>query len=102
MDLVEVVYKFVNKLPKSEEFGLKDQLRRSSSSIPLNIAEGSGNNSDKEFCRYLLLARKSLFETITSLKLTNRIYSTQIDTELEKCDELSKILQGLINSISKS
>lgn len=99
MDLTEIVYCFAKKLPKSEEFGLKDQLRRSASSIPLNIAEGTGAESDREFNRYLMLARKSLFETITSLKLASRLHSVRIDKELEKCDELSKILQGLLNSL---
>ena len=103
MDLTESIYRCLRRLPKSEEFGLKGQLRRSVISIPLNIAEGSGAESDKEFTRYLMVGRKSLFETIASLKLANRLYSLPINRELEKCDELSKILQGLIRSLkSKS
>ncbi len=49
-----------------------------------------------------MLARESLFETITSLKSASRLYSVQINKELEKCDELSKILQGLVSSVKAS
>jgi four helix bundle protein len=42
--------------PKDEIFGLISQMKRSSSSIPTNIAEGCGRNSEKIFCRFLYIA----------------------------------------------
>jgi len=50
------VYKALNTFPKEELFGLTSQMKRSSSSIPTNIAEGCGRNSDKDFARFLIIA----------------------------------------------
>ena len=50
------VYKNTLSFPKNELFGLISQIKRSSSSIPTNIAEGWGRNSDKDFCRFLYIA----------------------------------------------
>ena len=50
------VYKTMVSFPKDEIFGLISQMKRSSSSIPTNIAEGCGRNSDKDFCRFLYIA----------------------------------------------
>ena len=46
MDIVEDVYKETGKFPKNEEYGLTSQMRRCSVSVPSNIAEGSGRNSE--------------------------------------------------------
>ncbi|MDD3531728.1 MAG: four helix bundle protein [Candidatus Shapirobacteria bacterium] len=102
MDLVVEVYKFTKQLPKEETYGLRDQIRRASVSIALNIAEGTGDKSDKELIRYLYLSKKSLFETITGLKLTQRIYQLKPEQILKNCDNLGRSLQALINSLSKS
>ncbi len=56
------IYILCNKMPKSEERNLIDQLRRSATSILLNIAEGSGAENDTEFKRYLQISRKSHLE----------------------------------------
>ncbi len=45
--------------PADERFGLTSQICRAAGSIPMNIAEGSGNSSNKEFCRYLDMAKRS-------------------------------------------
>lgn len=47
------VYRITHEFPKSELYGLVSQMRRSSSSIPTNIAEGSGRNTEKDFARFL-------------------------------------------------
>jgi len=79
MDLAVKIYSFTKKLPKEETYGLKDQLKRACTSIALNIAEGTGGESDKELVRYLYLAKKSLFETITGLKLIQQIYNRRAE-----------------------
>ena len=50
--LVLEIYKITNNFPKEELFALTSQMKRSSSSIPTNIAEGCGRSSDKDFCRF--------------------------------------------------
>jgi len=101
MDLAARIYIFTKQLPKEEMYGLKDQLQRSSTSIALNIVEGTGGESDKEMIRYLYLAKKSLFETITGLKLIQRIYHFDSSSILGDYGQLGKSLQALINSLTK-
>ncbi len=57
INTVKDVYVLLRELPSLERYGLADQIRRSSVSIPSNIAEGHGRNSNKEFSRFLLIAR---------------------------------------------
>lgn len=52
-ELVLDIYRTTRIFPKDELFALTSQMKRSSSSIPTNIAEGCGRNSDKDFCRFL-------------------------------------------------
>ena len=61
--LTLLIYKITLNFPKSEIFGITSQLRRSSSSIPANIAEGFGRKGKKEFIQYLYQAKGSLYET---------------------------------------
>ena len=62
MDLAETVYKITDKFPKTEIFGITDQMRRAAVSIPSNIAEGKGRDSTKDFVRFLNIAKGSLYE----------------------------------------
>jgi four helix bundle protein len=64
MALVTKVYKEVENFPDYEKFGLTSQIRRSSVSIPANIAEGFGRRSKKEFRRFLNISMGSLFEML--------------------------------------
>ena len=73
MDLVERVYKVVSSFPKEEKYGLISQIQRSAVSIPSNITEGAGRNSNKEFRNYLGIANGSSNELVTQLILSARI-----------------------------
>ena len=86
--------------PRDEQFGLVAQLRRAAVSIPSNI-EGKGRGTKRDFCRFLLQARGSLYELETQIELANDMeYLAAGETPrlLKACDELGRVLNGLINS----
>ena len=58
-----LVYKTTNKFPKDQIYSLTSQIRRSTSSIPANIAEGCGKKTDLDFARYIQNALGSAHET---------------------------------------
>ncbi len=102
MDLTVEVYKLVKLLPKEETYALSDQMRRAVVSIPSNIAEGQGRNSDKEFIQFLSIARGSLWELETQIEICLRI--GYIDQSLainiyNLMAEISKMLNALSNSL---
>lgn len=104
MDLVEKVYTLVSTFPKEEKYGLTSQIQRSSVSIPSNIAEGAGRNSNKEFVHFLGIVNGSTNELNTQLILSNRIgYMT--DKDLEDTNkiitEIEKMNFGLIKKLSQ-
>lgn len=80
MDLVTKVYKAVENFPDYEKFGLTSQIRRSSVSIPANIAEGFGRRSKKEFRRFLNISMGSLFEIQTELEVSYNLKYLEKDT----------------------
>ena len=57
------IYKATQLFPKEESYGLTSQLRRASTSVPANIAEGSGCNGNREFAYFLKIALRSASET---------------------------------------
>ena len=68
MSLVEEVYNLVQLLPEEEKYALGDQIRRSSTSITSNIAEGSGRNSIKEKIHFIEIAFGSMTESFSQLQ----------------------------------
>ena len=62
INIVTNVYKLTSEFPEEEKFGLVSQIRRCSVSIPSNIAEGYGRNSDAELSRFLNISRGSAME----------------------------------------
>jgi len=99
MLLVKEIYNLIGTLPKEERYCLSDQLRRSSISIVLNIAEGTGGLGDTEFRSFLRNALKSLYETIAGLKIVEMLYGVQIKSDLDLCSTVGKELNALINSL---
>jgi len=65
MDLVIDVYQMTDRFPSQEKYGLTDQIRRATISIPSNIAEGAARQTKKEFTNYLHMAQGSLSELDT-------------------------------------
>ena len=74
MDYAVDVYKLAAALPADEKYNLGNQLRKAVSSVPLNIAEGSGSASNTEFGRFLSYAYRSLKEVVTALELCQRLF----------------------------
>ncbi len=73
MDVTENCYRTSENFPKEEKYGLTSQLRRSAVSIPSNIAEGAGRNTNGEFRQFLGIANGSSFELLTQLYLSKRL-----------------------------
>lgn len=71
--LVLSIYDITNRFPKSEMFGLTSQIRRASSSIPINISEGCGRGSNKDFARFLQIAIGSACEVEYELLLAKEL-----------------------------
>jgi four helix bundle protein len=85
--------------PASKDFGFRDQIRDSSSSVARNIAEGFGRYRPAEFARFLDIARGSLTETHNSLRDGHdRGYFTAVDTERMQllAGRAAKAITGLI------
>ncbi len=79
MDLVTDIYAITTIFPQHEQFGITSQIRRSSISIPSNIAEGFGRNSNNEFVRFLRIAIGSLFELQTQLEISKNLKFISIE-----------------------
>jgi four helix bundle protein len=102
MALTVEVYQVTKAFPKEELYGLTSQLRRASSSIAANIAEGKGRRTDKEFQHFLVTARGSLMELDTHLELAVRInyLTSEVFEHLRvQLIEVGKTLNGLIRSL---
>ena len=103
MEFAEVVYKIQRKLPHEETYGLGDQIRRAVVSIPSNIAEGCGRETDADFQRFLSIARGSLFEVRTQLDLAVRLgYVKLPEDTLLQAAEIGRMLNSLIRRIRNS
>lgn len=95
------VYDVSKRFPKEELFGITNQFRRAAISISLNIAEGSGR-SKKEFKHFITIARTSVQECIPILEISilqNYISKEEKLKYYNRCEDLSKMLCGLINSL---
>ena len=101
-DFADDIYQFSNTLPERETYGLGDQIRRAATSVVLNIAEGKGRDSDKEYTQFLYNARGSLYEVVTCLRIAKRqeLLKQQRAQKLEnRAYEIHKMLSGLIQSL---
>ena len=80
--LVKEIYTLTQGFPSDEKFGLINQIRRASISIPSNIAEGSGRGSNIDFIRFIDYANGSAFELETQLYLALDLeYISQLEFE---------------------
>ena len=104
-DLAVEIYQETGKsFPADERFGLTSQIRRAATSIPANIAEGSGRETLKDFARFLHNAQGSLSEVEYFLHLAKRLnYFDEVTfTNLEnQRAEVGRLLNGFIKLIKQ-
>ncbi len=104
INLVKFLYLLTEKLPENEKFGLINQIRRASVSIPANIAEGWGRETIKNYIQFLRNARGSLYELDTLLLLTfelRYISQDQADTANTKIQEIGRMLNSMIKKLNE-
>ncbi|MEK7143513.1 MAG: four helix bundle protein [Patescibacteria group bacterium] len=98
-------FQVVKNLPREYRFEVGSQIIRSSMSVPLNIAEGSGKNSDKDFNHFLNIALGSLFETIASfdiLRDNKLITEKEFEIFVDFGNKISSQLGGFKKKLVKS
>lgn len=97
INLVKMVYEITKAFPKEEIYSLVSQIRRSVISIPSNIAEGCGRNSDKELTQFLYISLGSLAELETQIIISRDLgYIKDEGIVLIEIENIRKMLIGLI------
>ena len=90
-------------LKNCKDSGLYSQMTRAAVSIPSNIAEGAERKTDREFVRFLYIAKGSSAELRTQLYIAGKLKILPAEDAkklIRECKELSKMLKGLINALS--
>jgi len=104
-DLFSCIIRIGGRLPKEYRFELGSQIIRASLSIILNIAEGSGKNSDRELNRFIDIALGSVNELVAALdtlKDNQLVTKEEFDTMFRRLDNISNQLGGFKKKIKKS
>ena len=102
MELVLMVYKLADQLPKEEKYGLRSQMTTAVISIPSNIAEGSSRSSKKDYVRFLEYALGSAYELETQVTAIDILNYGDKDLRvliLTGIDEEQKMLQSFITTV---
>jgi len=96
------IYTITKTFPKTEIFGIVNQLRRASVSVPSNISEGAARQSQKEFIQFLYIALGSLAEIESQLVISKNLEylnKKQYEELIEKLNKIQRMLFGLIKKI---
>lgn len=102
-DLTLAVYKISAVFPRDELYGLTSQLRRSSSSVSANLAEGCGRNGDAEFARFCSIAMGSASELEYHLLLARDlqlIKATDFEAISQQATEVKRMLAALLRKVN--
>lgn len=104
MDLVTEIYAVTKNFPKEETYSLTSQIRRSSISIPSNLAEGHAMGTTAHYMKFIFIARGSLAELETQLTIAGNLgylSQQQLEPLISLVSELNKMLSGMIYSLRK-
>jgi four helix bundle protein len=97
------IYRFSAQFPDTERYNLTAQLRRAATSVPLNIAEGSGCPTNGEFARFLSYAYRSLKEVVTCLELCQRLYpalpTQSLNVLIDEGNQISRMTHTLMQRL---
>ena len=102
IELADTIYTLTDSFPKSEVYGLVSQMQRAAVSVPSNIAEGAGKDSEKDFARFLSISLGSLFELETQVEIAYRrgyIDSPNYYSVLPRIESLQKRIYNLHDKI---
>ena len=97
MDVVDDIYEITQKFPKEELFGLSLQMRKAATSVPSNIAEGCGRNTNPQLLQFTDIAQGSAFELETQTYIAQRRKyngTENVDATIEKIKRVQKMLDG--------
>ena len=98
IELVSMIYTLTTNYPEKEKFGLISQINRCAVSIPSNIAEGAGRNSQKDFSNFLGIATGSSYELETQIIISSKlgyISTEKANQVLSLIEEIQKMLFSL-------
>jgi len=104
MALAVEVYALSKHMPRGEIFGLTSQMRRAAVSVPSNTAEGAARHTTREFLAFLYIARGSLAELETQLRLTHAIGylpDDLVSPALASTDEVGRLLTSVIAGLKR-
>ena len=101
VELAALVYRLTAAFPADERFGLTNQLRRAATSVTLNIAEGSGRGTNKDFAHFLMQARGSVYEVVGAVLSVRLEYlqPEQTHTINEQAQSISAKITALARNL---
>ncbi len=103
IDFVIKIYEVTKGFPSEEKFNLVSQMQRAATSIPSNISEGSGRNSNNPFKQFSTIAIGSAHELETQIIISSKLgyVSEEKNNQLlADLTEIQKMLYGLFNSMN--
>ena len=105
VELAAACYQATKQFPRDELYGMTSQIRRASTSIPANIAEGHGRDSSGHYVQFLKVAQGSVKELETHILVSQRVGLLDVEGGeplLRRCDEIGRMLRALIRSIERT
>ena len=104
MELLTLIYTVTDAFPRTEIYGMTQQVRKAALSVPSNIAEGKGRQTKRDYVQFLFRARGSLYETQTQLEAARRLKflsEENFDSANNLAIETGRTLNGLIRSVQR-
>ena len=105
IEFVSGIYKLTKEFPIEERYGLTSQIKRASVSVASNIAEVAARKSAKEKTQFFSISKGSLSEIDAQLEIAltlQFINESEYNTNIEKLDRISRMLQGLVTHYEKT